>query len=37
MKRLGNSGWGLSALIGFLVAFALVLIVITILFSKAGI
>ena len=37
MKKLGNNGFGLEAMIGFLIAFALVLIVIVVLFSKSGV
>ena len=36
MKKLGNNGFGLEAMIGFLIAFAITLIVLVILFARAG-
>lgn len=30
-KRLGNGGWGLSAMIGFMIAFVIILIIIVIM------
>ena len=36
MKKLGNGGWGLSAMVGFMVAFAIFLIIIVILAYRAG-
>jgi hypothetical protein len=34
MKKLGKNGWGLEDMIGFLVAFAVILIVIFILYHQ---
>ncbi len=34
MKRLGNGGWGLSAMIGFMIAFVVLLIVVVIMSYK---
>jgi len=36
MKKLGNGGWGLSAMVGFMIAFAIFLIIIVILAYRAG-
>ena len=36
MKRLNNGGWGLSTMIGIMVAFAIFLIIIVILSYRAG-
>ncbi len=37
MKKLGNHGWGLDAMVGFMIAFAIFLIIIVILAWRAGI
>jgi hypothetical protein len=37
MKRLNNNGWGLSTMIGLMIAFVLFLIIIVILSFRAGI
>ena len=36
MKKLGNGGWGMDTMIGFMIAFAILLIVIVILSYKFG-
>ena len=36
VKKLGNNGWGLGAMIGFMIAFAIFLIIIVILAYLAG-
>jgi hypothetical protein len=37
MKRLNNRGWGLSTMVGIMIAFVLCLIVIVILSYKVGV
>ena len=36
MKKLGNGGWGMDTMIGFMIAFAILFIVIVILSYKFG-
>ena len=36
MKRLGNNGWGMNAMIGFMIAFVIFLIIILILSYRVG-
>ena len=36
MKKLGNGGWGLSTMVGFMIAFAIFLIIIVIMAYRAG-
>ncbi len=37
MKKLNNNGWGLSTMIGFMIAFVIFLIIIVFLSYKAGV
>ena len=37
MKKLNNNGWGISAMIGFMIAFVIFLIIIAVLTYHAGI
>lgn len=37
MKKLGNGGWGLSAMIGFVIVFVIFLIIIVVLSYKVGV
>jgi len=37
MKKIGKGGWGLEDMIGFLVAFAVILIIIFILYHKLNV
>ena len=37
MKKLGNGGWGLDTMIGFMIAFAVLLIIIVILSYHLGV
>lgn len=37
MRKLNSNGWGLSTMIGFVIAFVVFLIIIVILSYKAGI
>lgn len=37
MKKLNNNGWGISAMIGFMIAFVIFLIIIAVLTYHVGI
>ena len=37
MKKLNNNGWGISAMIGFMIAFVIFLIIIAVLSYRYGI
>ena len=36
MKKIGNGGWGMATMIGFMVAFVVFLIIVVILSYKLG-
>ncbi len=37
MKKLNSNGWGLSAMIGFMIAFVIFLIIVAVLSYRSGI